>query len=109
MAYSEELAARVAELLPAEGGVETRRMIGTLVWMIDGRMALGVLGECLVVRLSPAEAQGLLDPPGVRVFDFTGRPMRGWLTVASERLRDEDALADWVGRAARHAATQAGR
>jgi hypothetical protein len=36
--------------------------------------------------------------PGVRPFDMTGRPMRGWILVASDGLTDDD-LERWIGRA----------
>jgi hypothetical protein len=43
-----------------------------------------------------ADAVG--DEPGVRPFDLTGRPMKGWLLVdAGGHAEDED-LRRWVAR-----------
>ena len=46
----------------------------------------------------------LAAEPGVRPFDITGRPMRGWILVAGEAL-DDDALDGWVERARTFVAT----
>ncbi|KND38906.1 hypothetical protein IQ64_37710 [Streptomyces stelliscabiei] len=42
-----------------------------------------------------------LARPGTRVFDMTGRPMRGWILVAGTALSEDDVLGEWVdeGRA----------
>ncbi|MEV6327670.1 hypothetical protein [Streptomyces sp. NPDC051909] len=43
-----------------------------------GNMAVGVMGDDLMVRVGPDAADEALARPGARLFDFTGRPMRGW-------------------------------
>ncbi len=43
MAYDEELAARVRELMSARPGVVERKMFGGLGWMVGGNMAVGVM------------------------------------------------------------------
>jgi len=39
-----------------------------------------------------------LAEPGVRPFDMTGRPMRGWVLVADDGLTDQE-LQRWIIRA----------
>ncbi|MEV6513735.1 hypothetical protein [Streptomyces sp. NPDC051642] len=34
--------------------------------------------------------------PATRVFDMTGRPIRGWILVDSSVLAEDDALGRWV-------------
>jgi hypothetical protein len=41
-------------------------------------MCCGVSGQDLIVRLEPAQTEMALAEPHVRVFDLTGRPMKGW-------------------------------
>jgi hypothetical protein len=45
-----------------------------------------------------------LARPGARLFDFTGRPMKGWVVVAGEELDDEP-LAGWIAEARSYVAT----
>ena len=53
----------------------------------------------LVVRTGPDAYDDALARPHARVFDFTGRPMRGFVYVESEGLAGETALSDWVNTA----------
>ena len=40
----------------------------------------------------------LLSEPGARVFDLTGRPMKGWLLVDPGGCAEDEDLRRWVGR-----------
>jgi len=103
MAYSEELAGRVSDLLSAHSDVSERRMFGGVGFLIAGNMAVGVIGDELIVRLGPEEGERALSESGVREFDFTGRPMRGWVFVAPEATADDDQLEGWVEAGAAYA------
>ncbi|HEX2359573.1 MAG TPA: TfoX/Sxy family protein [Solirubrobacterales bacterium] len=96
MAYDEALADRVRELLSARADVSERKMFGGIAFMIDGNMAVGVLGEDLIVRIDPADTEQAIVEDGVREFDFTGRPAKGMVYVAPEVTAVEAELAGWV-------------
>ena len=95
MAYDEELADRVRELLGPRADVSEREMFGGIGFMVAGNMACGVHGDELIVRLGPDEAKVALREEQTRPFDLTGRPMRGWIFVSPEGSGGE-ALAGWV-------------
>ena len=59
-------------------------------------MSVGVIADDLIVRVNPADYDAALRRPGARLFDFTGKPMRGWLVVDGTAIDDDDALAAWV-------------
>ncbi|MGA8217881.1 MAG: TfoX/Sxy family protein [Solirubrobacterales bacterium] len=105
MAYDEELADRVREVLSARADVSERKMFGGIVFMVAGNMACGVLGEDLIVRLGDEEAERALTEDGVRPFDFTGRPMRTTVYVSAERTSGDAGLAEWVEAGADYAAS----
>jgi TfoX/Sxy family transcriptional regulator of competence genes len=105
MAFDEQLADRVRGVLAPRDGVSERRMFGGLCLMVGGNMACGVIGDELMVRLDPADAERALSEPGVRVMDFTGRPMKGMIYVGGERLAGDEGLAEWVEAGADHAAS----
>ncbi|MFC0111508.1 TfoX/Sxy family protein [Kibdelosporangium aridum] len=96
MAYDEGLATRLRDLLPA---LTEKRMFGGLAFLLNGNMTVGILGEALIVRLDADEAADALTEPGARPFDFTGRPMTGWLMVDPEGHAEDDDLRRWVDRA----------
>jgi len=107
MAYDEQLADRVREAISARPEVSERKMFGGIGFMIAGKMSVGVIGEELIVRLDPDDAEKALAEDGVREFDFTGRPMKGWIFVAPERTEDDAELAEWVEAGADFAASLA--
>ena len=87
MAYDERLAARVRALLGNRTDVTGRRMFGGLTFMIGGNMCCGVNRNELIVRLDPDREHKALAEPHARPMDFTGRPMRGFITVHRDGLR----------------------
>ncbi|HEY7470261.1 MAG TPA: TfoX/Sxy family protein [Acidimicrobiia bacterium] len=96
MAYDEVLAGRVREHLAGHPAVTEKKMFGGIAFMVSGNMAVGVSGDELMVRVDPAEHETLLDQPGVRAFDLTGRGMKGWVLVAPESTTGAEALDRWI-------------
>lgn len=72
MAYDERLADRVREVLGIRDAITERKMFGGLAFMVAGNMACGIIGEELMVRLSPPDADRAVSESGVRRMDFTG-------------------------------------
>jgi TfoX/Sxy family transcriptional regulator of competence genes len=107
MAYDEQLAARVSELIHQRPGVVERKMFGGMGWMIGGNMACGVMREDhLVVRIEPEEVDEAIREPHVHEFGRPGRkPMTGFVLVEPEGVEDDDALARWVDVGAARAAS----
>jgi hypothetical protein len=92
MAYDEELAARVREILEEGIAPSERKMFGGIAFMVNGHMCCGVIKEDLVLRLSPETANKALQDANVRPMDFTGRPMKGFVFVSSDGIRTEARL-----------------
>lgn len=105
MAYSEELAERIRVVIGGRTGVSERKMFGGVAWMVNGNMACGTLGENLMVRLNRDDAETALAEPHVGPMEFTGRTMRGFITVESAGVAEPAELARWVDAGADHAAS----
>jgi TfoX/Sxy family transcriptional regulator of competence genes len=104
MAYDAELAQRVRDRMIAVAGVSEKKMFGGLAFLTSGNMTVGVYGDGLIARIDPEAMDAALAEPGVRHFDMGGRPMRGWILVASDVLPDDE-LERWIDRARRYVAT----
>jgi TfoX/Sxy family transcriptional regulator of competence genes len=98
MAYDDALAQRVRDRMQDEPGVSEKKMFGGLAFLTAGNMTVGVHGDDLIARIDPEAMHDALAEPGVRPFDMTGRPMRGWILVAGHSLADDE-LGRWIGRA----------
>ncbi len=98
MAYDEDLADRIRELVAEEAGLTEKKMFGGLAFLIDGNMAVAASGGGgLMVRVDPAISDSLVaNTGGVRFVEMRGREMRGWLRVEAEGVRRGSELARWV-------------
>ncbi len=104
MAYDEDLAGRVRELVAQEPELSEMRMFGGLAFLIGGHMAVSVSGQGgLMIRFDPAQTEQLVAKPHARPFEMRGRPMDGWLRVDAEGVRTKRQLERWVARGVSYA------
>jgi TfoX/Sxy family transcriptional regulator of competence genes len=104
MAFDQALAERVRDRLADRPGVTDKRMFGGLAFLTDGLLTVCVMGDDLLVRVGKENAADALSRPGTRVFDMTGRPMKGWVAVDGAVL-DDDVLSGWIDEASAFVAT----
>ena len=104
MAYDEELADRIRDLLDGETGVTEKKMFGSLAFLVDGNMAMAASYQGgVLVRVDPAQADQLIDKTHATLALMRNRPMPGWLRVAPEHLGTRRQLAKWVSLGATYA------
>jgi TfoX/Sxy family transcriptional regulator of competence genes len=104
VAYDEELANRIRELISDERGLTEKRMFGGLAFLINGNMSVSASGQGgLLLRVDPAETDALVTKPHARRFEMRGREMDGWLRVDPEGLRTKRELEAWVKRGVAYA------
>jgi TfoX/Sxy family transcriptional regulator of competence genes len=98
MAYDEEVARRVRELLIGESGITEKKMFGGLAFLVDGNMAVSASGQGgLLVRVDPTKSDKLIATTTARPAEMRGREMHGWLRVDADSARTKRQLAKWVG------------
>jgi TfoX/Sxy family transcriptional regulator of competence genes len=99
MAYDEELAERIRELVATEPALTEKKMFGGLAFLLNGNVAVAASGQGgLLVRVDPAESDTLVSETPARPMEMRGREMPGWLRLDSDDLRAEKELAAWVER-----------
>jgi hypothetical protein len=97
MAYDEELANRLRELVGNEPGLTEKRMFGGLAFLINGKMAVSASGHGgLLLRVDPTQTEALVSQPHAERFRMRGREMDGWLRIAPDAIESDDALQRWV-------------
>ena len=106
MAYDEDLANRIRELLAGEKGVTEKKMFGGLAFLIGGNMAVAASGQGgLMLRCDPADTEKLAAKPHASPMVMRGREMDGWLRVADEGVKTKRQLEPWVKIGAGYART----
>jgi hypothetical protein len=100
VAYDEELAERIRELLSAQPGLSEKKMFGGLAFLINGNMAIAASGQGgLLVRCDPAKPV----PTGSTAAVMRGRAMSGWVRVDADRVRTKRQLVRWTETGASYA------
>jgi TfoX/Sxy family transcriptional regulator of competence genes len=98
VAYDEELADRIRELVVGESGLTEKKMFGGLAFLIGGNMAVAASGQGgVLVRVDPAQSEKLLATTNAHLMEMRGRSMAGWLRLDSQDVRTKRQLAKWVG------------
>jgi TfoX/Sxy family transcriptional regulator of competence genes len=99
MAYDEDLANRLRELLADEDSVTERKMFGGLAFLLRGHMTVSASRNGgLLARVDPDETDAALARPHATLMTMGGRTMDGWITVAPEGVKTKRELAAWVKR-----------
>jgi TfoX/Sxy family transcriptional regulator of competence genes len=104
MAYDEDLADRIRELIPADVPVVEQRMFGGLAFLVGGNMSVAASGQGgLLVRVDPEETDALAAEPHAGPFEMRGRAMKGWLRVDADGVTTKRELEPWVRRGVEYA------
>jgi TfoX/Sxy family transcriptional regulator of competence genes len=96
MSYNEDLAKRIRAHLGTLRGLEEKSMFGGIGFLVNGNMACGVHRDRLIVRLDTTAFEAALKQPHAKIFDMTGRPMKGWITISPPGYSRGKALAKWI-------------
>jgi TfoX/Sxy family transcriptional regulator of competence genes len=104
VAYDEDLANRIRELIGTDPAVSEQGMFGGLAFLVNGNMAVSASGQGgVLVRVDPAQSDALVARTKATVAVMGGRSMAGWLRVAPEDVRTKRQLAPWVERGTAYA------
>lgn len=100
MAYDPELADRVRAIIEASGDVEEKRMMGSLAFMINGRMAVGVSGDEVFFPMGGGEALEVALQQGAHRLNLRSGHTAPFAALTDP---DDDTLADWIAEAVERA------
>lgn len=98
VACDEKLVARIRKALARTPGIVEKRMFGGVAFLMRGNMLVGVHKDALIARITPEDTDDALRDVNARIFDITGRPMRGWILVEPRGVAGAK-LARWIERA----------
>jgi TfoX/Sxy family transcriptional regulator of competence genes len=97
VAYDENLADRIRELLGGEKSITEQKMFGGLAFLVGGNMAVAASGQGgLLVHVDPDEGTRLVGRTSAEPMEMRGRSMKGWLRVGADDVRTKRQLSKWV-------------
>ncbi len=98
MAYSEQLARRIRDVLAGDRAISERKMFGGIAFLRHGLMFVGVLESSLMARVGKSNYADSLARKHVRPMDFTGKPMQGYVFIDKPGIETEAQLRFWLKR-----------
>ena len=97
MSYNFELNEKILTIVEQwHKNTGSKKMFGGTCHLVNGNMFCGVYKDYLILRLGPEQVQTALEQPHTRVFDITGKPMKGWVMVAEEGFAGDNKLEAWL-------------
>lgn len=105
MPYDTKAADGIRALLSDRTFVE-RKMMGGIVFMVNGHMCVTASGRGgILVRVGPEAQARVAKEPHVQPMKMAGRTMNGFVRVMPEGYRTAASLRKWVKRGLDHVAT----
>jgi len=99
VAYDEDLANRIRELMAGESGDTEKKMFGGLAFMLDDKMCVTIGESRIMVRVDPAEHDALAKADGCRTMTMGGKKYKGYLRIDEAALKSKKQLKAWIARA----------
>ena len=96
MSYNEQIAQKIRETLSGTRMLVEKKMFGGIAFMANNKMCIGVDKNYIMVRCDAGLKRRASGKKGVRPFDLTGKPMKGWLLVSSESVKSKKDFDWWV-------------
>ena len=97
MAHDPDLANRMEAVLRERGvNPQAKKMFGGIAFMVGGNMSYGTAKNEMHVRVGPEAYEAALARPGAGPMEFTGRSMKGWVTVEGPSDLSDEELGEWA-------------
>jgi TfoX/Sxy family transcriptional regulator of competence genes len=104
VAYDEDLANRIREVIAADPDVTEKSMFGGLAFLVAGHMSVTASRQGgLLVRVDPAPTDALVEEPHAEPFVMRGRVLQGWLRIDADGVLTARQLESWVRRGVAYA------
>ncbi len=99
MPYDAQVADGIRFLLSDRPDVVERKMMGGIIFMVNGNMCVTASGRGgILVRVGPEAQKRVLKEPHVQPMRMAGRSMAGFVRVMPEGYRTATSLRKWVKR-----------
>lgn len=96
MAFDEKLNNRIREKLMHLPNVVEKYMFGGVCYMVNDKMCVGIIKDAMMCRIDPNIYEQALEKPGCEIMQFTGKPMKGYVLINDEGMRNEADFDYWI-------------
>lgn len=94
--YNENLADQIRGKLMNLPVVEEKEMFSGLVFMVDGKMCIGVMKDKIMLRIDPKTLASLEDKDGWEQMAMKTTVMKGYILVSEDVVNQKRELHWWL-------------
>ena len=105
MVYNEKLDKNLFEIISKWENYTKKKMFGGTGYLLNGNMVAGIHKDYYILRLGEKNASDALILPKTRLFDITGRSMKGWVMAEETAFSDKNDFVYWLNKAKQFVAT----
>lgn len=99
MVYNEKMDLKLSSFIFKWNNISKKKMFGGTGYLLNGNMVAGVYKDFYILRLGERNAKAAIKLPHIRIFDITGRAMRGWVMAEEDAFSDDIHLKKWLSKA----------
>lgn len=96
MAYDLDLEQRLDKSIARRKDFHKQKMFGGVGYLLRGNMCFGIWKDGIILRMGEENAAEALKKKHVKVFDITGRVMKGWVMVGPKAFESDASLKAWI-------------
>jgi TfoX/Sxy family transcriptional regulator of competence genes len=100
MVYNEEMDLKLNNIISKWQNMVKKKMFGGTGYLFNGNMIAGIYKDYYILRLGEKIANEAIKLPKIKIFDITGRAMKGWVMAEKDAFsKDDDNLREWLNKA----------
>ena len=97
MYFNQEIADVLAKLMADFPEAKPGKMFGMPGYMVNGKLAVGVHQDTVVIKLGPERAKALMGKSGIGTFEpMPGRAWKDWVTITGDLKKQRPLLEEAV-------------
>jgi TfoX/Sxy family transcriptional regulator of competence genes len=99
MVYNEKMDLKLNEIISKWKNLSKKKMFGGTGYLLNGNMVAGIHKDYYILRLGEKNALAAHKLAKTKIFDITGRPMKGWIMAEKGAFPNDNNLKEWLNKA----------
>jgi TfoX/Sxy family transcriptional regulator of competence genes len=99
MVYNEKMDSKLNGFISTWRKYSKKKMFGGTGYLLNGNMVAGIHKDFYIFRLGEKNANAAIKLPNIKLFDITGRAMKGWVMAEEDAFSDDEILKEWLVKA----------
>ena len=99
MVYNQKMDLKLSYFISKWKYISKKKMFGGTGYLLNGNMVAGIYKDNYILRLGNKNANAAIKLPNIKLFDITGRAMKGWVMAEKDAFPNDNDLKEWLYKA----------